>query len=133
MATINADVMKMIEDTIKKNPKVSNPELFEKAKEIDPSIAELTSRQFNARYPLQVRRRLAPSRPRRREEPKQARPRRARRRTEAEATPDRAAIRGILLQFAKNIAAAENKADVVEAIGDIDRYIDRILKAAEPR
>lgn len=134
--TTNPEVMAMVEDELRKDPKLSTRELFEKAKGVDPSIEELTSRQFHGRYPLQVKRRMAPKRERpRRRRTGQRRTQRtaARRASSTQATDpdaDRTAIRGELLQFAKNIAAAESKADVVEVIGDVDRYVDKIVKAA---
>ncbi len=116
-------VMEMVEKELRKNPKTPNSELREKAEKIDKSIAELSDRQFNARYPLQVRRRLAPSGGTRR-----TGARRARRRNQAEMV-DRNAIRGVLLDFARAIAAAEGKADVVDVIGGVDKYVDRVVKA----
>jgi hypothetical protein len=42
----------------------------------------------------------------------------------------RDAIRSILIQFAGEVAAAEGKADVVQVIGGMDRYVDRVMQAA---
>jgi hypothetical protein len=39
-------------------------------------------------------------------------------------------VRSILIQFAGEVAAAEGKADVVQVIGGMDRYVDRLLQAA---
>ncbi|HEX7049759.1 MAG TPA: hypothetical protein VF188_06055, partial [Longimicrobiales bacterium] len=44
------------------------------------------------------------------------------------ASADRA-VRDVLLQFAKEVAKAEGKADFVDVIGGVDRYVDRVLKA----
>lgn len=125
----------MVEKELRKNPDASTQELFEKAQEIDPTVGELNIRQFFARYPLQVKRRQpATRRERKAEAPagtseRQPRRRRARRKQETGAA-DRDAIRGVLLQFAKNVAAADDKAAVVDIIGDVDRYVERIVKAA---
>ena len=141
MPEINEKVMAMVEEELKKNPKISTEELYEKAQKIDPEIGQLNSRQFNARYPLQVKRRSAPRRPRRRAEATQSKPQ-ARRSRQARATAttaaapaavDRSAIRSVLLQFAKDVAAAEEKADVVTVIGNVDKYVDRVLAAAGSR
>jgi hypothetical protein len=141
MPEINEKVMAMVEEELKKNPKISTEELYEKAQKIDPEIGQLNSRQFNARYPLQVKRRSAPRRPRRRAEAAQSKPQ-ARRSRQARATAataaapaavDRSAIRSVLLQFAKDVAAAEGKADVVTVIGNVDKYVDRVLAAAGSR
>ncbi len=66
MAESNPEVMKMIEAELKKNPDISNPELLEKAKKIDKGVGKLSPRQFNAMYPLQVKRAMKPARPRKR-------------------------------------------------------------------
>ena len=141
MPEINEKVMAMVEEELKKNPKISTEELYEKAQKIDPEIGQLNSRQFNARYPLQVKRRSAPRRPRRRAEATQSKPqprrsRQARATATTAAAPaaiDRSAIRSVLLQFAKDVAAAEGKADVVTVIGNVDKYVDRVLAAAGSR
>jgi hypothetical protein len=59
MAEINEKVMAFVKETLDKSPKISLDELFERAKELSDDVAELSKRQFNARYPLQVKRRLA--------------------------------------------------------------------------
>lgn len=48
----------------------------------------------------------------------------------AAAPAGREVVRSILIQFAGEVAAAEGKADVVHVIGDMDRYVDRLLQAA---
>jgi len=48
----------MVERMLAKNPDVSVGALFDKAKGMDSSIRRLSRRQFHARYPLQVKRRL---------------------------------------------------------------------------
>lgn len=114
MAEVNPKVMEMVQEEVRKNPEVTTTELFEKAKKLDKSIGELTRRAFHARYPLQVKRQLAPAR------------RRTRRRTSA---ADREAVRGVLLQLAKDVASAEDAAGMVSVIGGIDKYIDKVFKA----
>ncbi|NIV55499.1 MAG: hypothetical protein GWN02_10000, partial [Gemmatimonadetes bacterium] len=52
----------------------------------------------------------------------------ARRRARA-AEPDRVAIRAVLLDFGRAVAAAEQKADVVDVIGGVDKYVDRVVKS----
>ncbi len=120
MADVNEKVMKMVEEEVGKNPNVSTGELYEKAKKLDKSVDKLTARQFNARYPLQVKRRLAPRR------------RRAggARRRRSTAEPNRGAVRQVMLQFAQAIASAEDPGQLVTLVADIDRYVDRVVKAA---
>ena len=54
-----APVMEFVERTLEVDPDVSNADLFAGAREIDPSVAELSARQFHAKYSLQVKARLA--------------------------------------------------------------------------
>lgn len=54
----NEDVMEMVEEMLREDPGISNDALRRKAEGIDSGIAELSARQFNARYPLQVKRQL---------------------------------------------------------------------------
>jgi hypothetical protein len=49
-------IMNMVRRRILENPAVTNEELFEAAVQLEPSVRDLNLRQFNARYPLQVRR-----------------------------------------------------------------------------
>ena len=56
---MNENVMKFIELELEKDPGVSNATLFEGAKLVDRTIGDLNPRQFHAKYPLQVKRRLA--------------------------------------------------------------------------
>lgn len=114
--------MNMVQEEIRKNPKVTTQELWERAKKLDRSIASLNARQFNARYPLQVKRSMAPRRGR------GGRPRKPR--VAATPTTDRAGVRSVLVQFAKDVAAAEGKAQMIEVIGGVDKYVERVLKAA---
>ena len=133
MANTNDQVMEMVEKEIRKNPDISNAELREKAAGIDKSITKLSARQFNARYPLQVKRAMKPSKPRKsRGGRKKATKRRAAPAARAAASGDgnRDAVRGVLLQLARDVASAEGKGDVVDVIAGMDRYVDRVLKAA---
>ena len=59
MADVDPKVLAMIEQEIKKDPKVSNADLQEKAKKINEEVGELSAQSFNARYPLRVKRKLS--------------------------------------------------------------------------
>lgn len=54
--TTDAEVMNWVEGQLKDNPDVSVDELLAGAVKLNAGIAELTKRQFHARYPLQVKR-----------------------------------------------------------------------------
>jgi hypothetical protein len=127
MADANPKVMEMIRDELKKNPDISNPELLEKARKIDPSIKKLSARQFNATYPLQVKRAMKP----RKKTPRKPRKTAASRGTARAGTDGREQVRSVLLDLAKDVANAQGKGDVVDVIAGIDRYVDRVVKAAK--
>ena len=133
MADANTKVMEMIEAELKKNPDTSNSDLFEQAKKIDKGVEKLSPRQFNAMYPLQVKRAMKP-RKRRARKPKasQAKAARGRGRSRSAAANGgpRDRVRDVLLELAKDIANAEGKGDVVDVVAGIDRYVDRVVKAA---
>lgn len=158
MAETNPKVMALVAASIKKSPDASTEELQRAAAKKFPSVGKLSRRQFNARYALQVRRKL-PSVKRKAARkaaakraaageptpPKQAK-RRARgtaRRAAAavaavgrpkskaeERTADRDAIRHQFLRFASDITAAEGRNDLVKVLANVDKYVDAVVKAA---
>lgn len=130
MADARTKIMDMIEAELKKNPDISNKELFEKAKKIDKGVEKLSARQFNAMYPLQVKRAMKP----RKRKAKKAKPARSKSRKgrSAAATGDdnRDRVRTVLLELARDIANAQGKGDVVDVVAGIDGYVGRVMKAA---
>jgi hypothetical protein len=132
MAEANPKVMEMIEAELKKTPDISNQELFAKARGIDKNIGKLSPRQFNARYPLQVKRALAPKKA------KRARPAAGRRGRSPAGTAGRAAaddksrdkVRAVLADLARDVANAQGKGELVDVVMGLDRYVDRVVKAA---
>lgn len=131
MADTNQKVMEMIEAELKKNPDISNAELFDKAKKIDKGVEKLSPRQFNATYPLQVKRALKPRKPRARKA-KSARGKTGkagRRRGSTNGAP-RDRVRAVLLDLARDVANAQGKGDVVDVVAGIDGYVDRVVDAA---
>ena len=128
-------VMEFVVRTLEANPGVSNADLFAGACEIDSSVADLSARQFHARYPLQVKARLArasaaePEAPPAREVPPPARET-----TSVDAPPpagDPVAIRGLLLDLAKELVNAESQAETIEVVARLDDYVAEIMKAAQ--
>ncbi|HUE76785.1 MAG TPA: hypothetical protein VMM83_02500 [Longimicrobiales bacterium] len=150
MAEVNPKVMEMVQSELKKNPDVSNAELLEKARSIDKSVSKLSARQFNATYPLQVKRAMSPPRKRaarkggrkgtRKGTAKRARGasgagtrgggRKARKapRSATGGGESRDQVRKVLVQLARDVAEGDRGA-LVEVAAGIDRYVDRILKA----
>ncbi len=147
MAEVNAKVMEMVKSELKKNPDISNKELLQKATSIDKSVGKLSARQFNATYPLQVKRAMAP--PRKRSAKKRGKKGATKRSGGARASGKRGAgrkaakgrasapaggsnsrdqVRKVLVQLARDVAEGDRGA-LVEVAAGIDRYVDRVLKA----
>lgn len=149
MANVDEKAMAMVEKELEKNPDMGSSDLFEKVKAKHASVADLTVRQFHARYPLQVKRRKGaaagtkkrtPSKTKsstkagpRKRAAKKAAPRKSpgRARTPAPPAPrnTREAVRGVLMRFATELASVEAKADVVKVLAGADRYVDEVIDA----
>jgi hypothetical protein len=129
---IDEKAMKFVEDTLRRNPQIQLDELFQRTKKVSSPIGQLSKRQFNARYPLQVKRRKAlvarakgPSR--KKGTPARGRPLRA---PVIRSSEPRDLVRQVFLQFALDIAAAEERKDLVKVLAGVDNYVDLVLKGA---
>lgn len=134
-ATKNEDVMAMVRDELKKNRDVATDALFEKAKKMDSSLEELSLRQFHARYPLQVKRQMS-SKKKKRNKSKSRKKRSSRKkrgRSSGDGTGEagREAIRDGLLTFAKDVAGADNRADLISVLTSVDDYVDDVVTALD--
>ena len=114
-------VMQLIEKELKKNPKATAKELQQKAKAVSASVGKLSVRQFHAKYPLQVRKRLAPKKPRRAAPKARA----------ARGQANREAVRNTLMTFAQDLSAAQGKSETIAVLRKLDNYIDAIIRAAQ--
>ncbi len=128
-------VMEYVERTLEANPGISNADLFAGAREIDPSVGQLTGRQFHAKYPLQVKARLAKAaapKPEMPPEPEVPNSREGYRPggTAAAGGRDPVAVRRLLVDLAKELASAESKAEVIEVMARLDGYVAEIMEAA---
>ena len=153
MAETNDRVMAMVEKELKADPNISNADLRKKAERLDPSIASLGARAFNARYPLQVKRRGKPRKARKgtkraaRKAGRKAGGAKARGRgtakgakkgrgpgrprtsaTRGASNGERGRVRAALLDFARDLASADG-AGLVDVIAGVDGYVDRVMKA----
>jgi hypothetical protein len=137
MPEIDEKVMSFVEGVLKKKPDIELEELFEATKKFKPSIGSLSRRQFNARYPLQVKRRRALAergvaergkRSRKKKTPGAASEKPPKPPVPSDAYP-KDAIRQILLQFATDIAAAEERKDLVKVLASVDKYVDDIFRS----
>ena len=59
MPEVDEKVMQFVEEALKKNPRIKLEDLYELTKKFKSAVGRLSKRQFNARYPLQVKRRRA--------------------------------------------------------------------------
>ena len=129
-----AAVMEYVERTLEANPGIANADLFAGAREIDPSVGQLTGRQFHARYPLQVKARLARAAAPETKTPPEPKVPTAEETTAADATPvkegDGVAVRRLLFDLAKELASADSKAEVIDVMARLDHYVAEIMEAA---
>jgi hypothetical protein len=119
-------VMALVEKELKRKPDASVNELYEKAKAAQPSVGQLSYRQFNARYPLQVKRRKSQSSPgNRRGSTRRA----ARRSTLPSHAGDsqREKVRAIFLAFATDVVSADDRKELVRVLATVDEYVARVL------
>ncbi len=128
MAKTNEKVMALVEKELKKNADISVDELYQKAKKAHSEVGDLTLRQFNARYPLQVKRRMSAST---RSGGRRRKTRKAR--SQGDDGKAREKVREALLGFASDMAAAEQRKDLVHVLANVDKYVDQVLKAADGR
>jgi len=130
MAEIDEKVMKFVEKALEESPDMQLEELFEKASSVSDAVKDLSKRQFNARYPLQVKRRRSQAlrsaaSPRRRRKPAAAK---GRSRNSRDSAGPRESVRQVLLQFATDLTGAEERKDLVRVLADVDNYVDQVLK-----
>ena len=121
MAKNEEKVMQFVKAELEKNPDASTNELFEKAKSVDAGVKQLSLRQFNARFPLQIKRKasLAKGGGRRRS----GGTRRSKRQR-------RDNMRELLMRFASDLSAADERKDLVQILARVDDYVDDAMKIA---
>lgn len=117
-------VMDLVRSELQKNPKIETKKLFEEAKKADDSISGLSLRQFNARYPLQVKRQMSAKKDGGRAETKRPSRKPAKQSSDA----DRQAIREGLLRFATDVAQAEGKANLIDVLTSVDEYVEDVAE-----
>lgn len=130
MAKNEERVMQFVEAELERNPDIATSDLFEKAKKVDSGLGKLSLRQFNARFPLQIKRRKSLASPRKGRKTK-SRGASATRGTGRRAGQDRRdAMREVFLRFASDLASAEERKDVVRVLAGVEAYVADALKAA---
>lgn len=130
MAKNEERVMQFVEAELERNPDVATSDLFEKAKKVDSGLSKLSLRQFNARFPLQIKRKKSLAAPRKGRKAK-ARTGTSSRRAGRRAGQDRRdAMREVFLRFASDLAGAEERKEVVRVLAGVETYVADALKAA---
>jgi len=132
VAEVDEKVMSFVEKVLDEDPDIRLEDLYERAKESNASVGELSKRQFNARYPLQVKRRRSQALRSRLGTRKKRRTgkARARSRSTESSRGSREAVRQVFLQFATDITGAEERKELVRVLANVDRYVDQALKGA---
>ena len=121
-------IMQFVEEALEKNPDIVVKDLYAEVQSTFPEAAELSLRQFNARFPLQVKRRKNRGKGPKKSKPRKKRPAQASARAEkAGKSTDRDRFRSAFLSFAMALTAAEEKKDLVKVLANIDRYIDQAM------
>jgi hypothetical protein len=151
VAERNEEVTRRIVEMLDKYPTLKSRQLHDMAQRMDTSIAALSLRSFHARYVLPILReraraegRIRPRKPRRKKQaaseqvevqqaaaesaPPAKRTRRSRTAASADASSaEHARVRGILLQYVREIAGAESGSDLVALGAGIDDVVRQIL------
>jgi hypothetical protein len=126
-------IMEMVRQELSDDPDAENKDLYAKAKKIDPSVDDLSLRQFHARYPLQVKRKMAQSRRDRKKSRGTKKPTGG----GGSGGPDgadaavRETIRSTLLRFARDVSAADGKAEMIDILSSVDDYVDDVVDAVD--
>ena len=130
MPEVDERVMAFVEDVLTKDPGIQLEDLFAQTRKAYRSIATLSKRQFNARYPLQVKRRRALAL--KGMGGGRAKTQRTGTRTKgrgiSKSTEPRDMVRQVLLRFATDIAAAEERKDLVKVLAGVDEYVDDVMR-----
>jgi hypothetical protein len=129
MAKNEQKVMEFVEKELTSNPEQSTTELFEKAKKVDTGVAKLSLRQFNARFPLQIKRRKSLAAPNRR---RADAPGPGTRRSRQKQEEQQGAMREVFLRFATDLTAAEERKDLVGVLAKVDRLRGRRPEGQRP-
>lgn len=141
----NPEIIERVREKLEKYPELKSRQLYDMAVRLDTSLATLGLRSFHARYVLPIMReraraegRIKPRAPRKKRvaaktaaataagasDQKAARTRSSR----GPSSDEHARVRAILLRFARDVAAAESRADIVDLIGGIDAVAAAILE-----
>ena len=139
MAERSEKVQERVREELARNPEAKTQALKDAAQSVDPSVEELSLRQFNAGYVLPLKRGKSGGGKRKTRGGKGRRG--AKRQVAAPTAPaqparggkaraegsDRDRVRATLLEFARDFSEAESRSAIVAVLSDLDRYVDRIV------
>jgi hypothetical protein len=117
------EIMRFVEAELAVDPAMESSAIHERAKTRFPGVEDLSLRQFNARFPLQVKRQQA-HRDRGKRRGRSPRARRG-----ASGLRSQTAIREAFLEFASDLAATESREGLVRVVAGVDAYVDRVMDA----
>ena len=136
--SVDADVLALVESALKKDPTLSSSELKERAAKKHKEVANLSTRQFHARYALQAKKRMGGGGRRKaakRRGAKRAKASRQKRARVQNSDPVRALVRE---QFDERRAALEEAmddafrrtidADSLAGVNDVLASLDRLIE-----
>jgi hypothetical protein len=138
VADVNEKVMTMVEKEIARAPGTSTTELHELAKKVDPTMKDLSVRQFHARYPLQVKRKKSLGKGGGRRKKSGSGDTKKRRGLRGRALGGRSGaatrsseVHAVLIEFAKEVSAANDRGPtaMLDVISNLDGWVARIEKA----
>ena len=124
------EILEMVEDQLDRPNPPDTKVLYRRAMYfIDRDVRHLSLQQFNAKFPLRVKRRKARERTERRVQ-------RTREESDGHGTDDasdgadgrREAVRQTLLDFAKAVTGAEDRGAVIDVLTGVDEYVDRVVE-----
>jgi len=122
-------ILEMVEEQLDRPNPPDTKVLYRRAMHfIDRDVRHLSLQQFNAKFPLQVKRRKARERT---EGPVH----RTREESDGDGTAPgdgsfgrREAVRQTLLDFAKAVTGAEDRGAVIDVLTGVDEYVDRVVE-----
>ena len=140
------DVIVRVRELLGKYPTLGSRQLFDLAVRMHPDLEQAGFRSFHARYVLPLKREKARAEGR---VPKPRTPRTPPRRRRGKTAPGEAAepaattsavdttqvrarVRDVLQRLARQVAVAESRADLVDALARVEEMVDEVLQATQP-
>jgi hypothetical protein len=142
------DVIARVRELLGKYPTLGSRQLYDLAVRMHPDLEQAGFRSFHARYVLPLKREKARAegrvpKPRQPRTSPAKRTRRSRTATteEAQRTPAttaadtthlRTRVRAVMLRLARQVATADSRAELVDALAGVEEMVDEVMLAAQP-